>query len=333
MRLKFLPILFLFFGGLLQAQDIHFTQFYLAPLSFNPAMTGAYPGSYRVGGIYRDQWASVLDNQFITPSIYADAPLEGFNGRDWFGAGLALVNDKAGSVGLTNTSIMGSAAYHMMIGSSGDTYISVGAQGGWVQRRFNPADGEYEDELLNPGSNSADLTNFVDNTSFMDVSAGFAVTSKLNDRMRMNLGASMLHITSPENSMITGSEYKLPARIVVHGQFDLGLTDRLTLIPSILFQKIEGANEMAIQTRLGYDLDQKKEIQLMLGTGYRIRDAVEAMLGVNYKGINLGLAYDFNISDLKSASANRGGFEIGAFWIGKLYRKPKVEEKQLCPRF
>ncbi|MBK6997474.1 MAG: type IX secretion system membrane protein PorP/SprF [Lewinellaceae bacterium] len=56
----------------LSAQDKHFTQFYAAPLSLNPALTGAMEGSYRVGTIYRDQWRKVLDNPIKTFSMFAD---------------------------------------------------------------------------------------------------------------------------------------------------------------------------------------------------------------------------------------------------------------------
>ena len=35
------------------AQDIHFSQFNQAPARLNPALTGAFKGSYRIAGIYR----------------------------------------------------------------------------------------------------------------------------------------------------------------------------------------------------------------------------------------------------------------------------------------
>ena len=35
------------------AQDVHYTQFYNSPLTTNPALTGVFNGSYRIGAIYR----------------------------------------------------------------------------------------------------------------------------------------------------------------------------------------------------------------------------------------------------------------------------------------
>ncbi|HMZ89019.1 MAG TPA: type IX secretion system membrane protein PorP/SprF, partial [Chitinophagales bacterium] len=41
------------------AQDIHFSQFFAAPILVNPANTGNFIGSARIGLNYRDQWGSV----------------------------------------------------------------------------------------------------------------------------------------------------------------------------------------------------------------------------------------------------------------------------------
>lgn len=51
-------------------QDIHFTMYNMSPMTLNPAMAGKFEGTFRIGGIYRDQWASVIANQFRTPSAW-----------------------------------------------------------------------------------------------------------------------------------------------------------------------------------------------------------------------------------------------------------------------
>ena len=48
------PLLFfslIFCFGTLQAQDIHYSLFNMSPLSLNPAQTGAFHGTFRIGGI------------------------------------------------------------------------------------------------------------------------------------------------------------------------------------------------------------------------------------------------------------------------------------------
>src|SRR5450432_3924194 len=40
------------------SQDLHFSQFFEAPLLRNPALAGIFTGDYRIQGVYRDQWNS-----------------------------------------------------------------------------------------------------------------------------------------------------------------------------------------------------------------------------------------------------------------------------------
>jgi hypothetical protein len=67
--------LLLLFLSASRAQDQHFSQFYAAPLSLNPALTGAMEGSYRVGTVYRDQWRKVMEQPIRTFSFFADSPV------------------------------------------------------------------------------------------------------------------------------------------------------------------------------------------------------------------------------------------------------------------
>lgn len=56
-----------------QAQDIHFSQFYMAPLFLNPAMTGVMNCNHRVIANYRNQWASILrSNAYNTYNVSYD---------------------------------------------------------------------------------------------------------------------------------------------------------------------------------------------------------------------------------------------------------------------
>ena len=63
------------FAQIVQAQDIHFSQFYAAPMLTNPANTGNFTGSVRLGLNYRDQWGSVTV-PYKTFSAYADAGIQ-----------------------------------------------------------------------------------------------------------------------------------------------------------------------------------------------------------------------------------------------------------------
>jgi len=96
----------LFFTGLVQAQDIHYSLYNMSPLSLNPAHTGAYNGTYRIGGIYRDQYRSITSQQYSTPMIYVDAPIltVGKKQLHWLGVGGMFYQDNAGLAALKTNS-------------------------------------------------------------------------------------------------------------------------------------------------------------------------------------------------------------------------------------
>ena len=63
-------------GSSLAAQDIHNSLFNMSPLSLNPALTGAFEGTARIGGIYRAQDFGISEARgYYSPSFYIDAPV------------------------------------------------------------------------------------------------------------------------------------------------------------------------------------------------------------------------------------------------------------------
>lgn len=331
------------------AQDIHFTQFYMSPMTLNPAMVGKFEGTVRIGGIYRDQWASVIKEQFQTPSVWVDAPIiRGFRRRDWVGVGFMAYSDKVGVGGLSHTAGKIGAAYHFALDKKGNTYISLGGHYGGEQRKADGNKYQFQDGLenspaggYNPG-NSIDNGRIMGNAKYNDIDGGLVLTSRLNKTMDFNIGFSMYHIAEPDYSLLgaaggggTGSagSAKLPRRSMFHGQFNVALNDKFTLTPQFLYQTMSGADEIVVQAMSGYLLNPEKDITLKFGLGYRLSDAINALVGMQYKSLNVGIAYDINTSDLNSISNYRGGFEIAANYIIKIYKPAVPKPKVICPRY
>ena len=74
------------------SQDLHFSYFQFQPVQLNPALTGAFEGTARIGGIFREQRRQVSNAPISTPSVYVDAPIiRGFGKRDWIGIGSSFI--------------------------------------------------------------------------------------------------------------------------------------------------------------------------------------------------------------------------------------------------
>ena len=338
----------LLFGCSLWAQDIHFTQYYMSPMTLNPAMTGKFEGTARIGGIYRDQWSSVINDPFRTPSAWIDAPvIRGFRKRDWVGVGFMLYQDKAGAAALSHGAAKLGATYHLALDKKGNAVLSIGGHYGGEQRKidinklqfgdgFNPS-GDYVQAL------SMDNGRVVGDAKYKDIDLGAIISARLNKKMDFNIGFSMFHLTKPNYSLVgsgggtgtatSGGVAKLPRRAVVHGQFNVELNDKWTFNPTFLFQTMNGNDEIIVQGMTGYLLNPEKDITLNVGLGYRLSDAANVLLGMKIKDLRVGLAYDINLSTLRTASSYRGGFELAANYIIKIYKPAVVKPKVLCPRF
>ncbi|MFN4255637.1 MAG: PorP/SprF family type IX secretion system membrane protein [Saprospiraceae bacterium] len=356
MRVKKLLILF---AGLLalqtvRAQDIHFTQYNMSPMTLNPANIGGFNGTIRVGGIYREQWRSVIGgSRFTTPSAWVDAPvIRGFRKRDWIGVGFMLFQDKAGDGGLSHGAAKFGAAYHFALDKKGNTYLTLGAHYGGEQRKTDINKYYFEDGIIKSGGiDNYDRTKSLDqnglsggnsvlNARYTDIDAGIALTSKLNKTTDVKIGVAMYHITRPNYSLLTGgtggvgtTTSDMPRRLVVHGQFNTDLNKKLSFNPTFLFQSMSGADEIVLQAPFGYKLNPQKEITLHAGLGYRMRDAANLLLGMTKGNLRVGLAYDVNLSSLTTVSNYRGGWELAVNYIIKIYKPAVVKPKILCPRY
>ncbi len=332
--------------GTLTAQDIHFTLYNMSPLTLNPAQTGAFYGTARVGGIYRDQWRTISNFEgYRTPSFYVDAPIiRGFGDNDWVGVGGMLVSDRAGVGNLRTNQSMLSAAYHLGLGKQGNSVLTLGLQGGSITRRIdlNSTELVFEDEIdesfggggLTAGESQDRQGN--GKKSFIDFGAGLMLRSKINDQSSLELGAAVGHALTPEYGILSDSLGRKPERpmtTTAHGRFQYDITDKWRFSPTFLFQTTEGTSEAMVQLWGGYLIKPGKNIRLNFGTGYRFGDAVPLMVGIDVDDLRVALAYDINTSSLSSTTNSVGGFEIAASYIFKIFKEPEVDPAILCPEF
>src|SRR4030095_3092258 len=99
-----------------KAQDIHFSQFFEAPLLRNPSLAGIFTGDIRVQGVYRDQWNS-FTNAYRSGSFNVEYKMPVGKSDDFITTGLQILYDKAGTVSLTTTHILPAINYHKSLNS------------------------------------------------------------------------------------------------------------------------------------------------------------------------------------------------------------------------
>jgi type IX secretion system PorP/SprF family membrane protein len=329
--------------GVAQAQDIHYSMFDMAPINLNPAYTGAFAGTFRIGGIYRAQWPGLGTTTgnfsgYQTPSAYLDIPVAPFSKkspiRSWMGIGLSFTSDQVGLGDLSTLGGMLSLAYHISLSNTGNTRLSLGVKGGIVQQRIDASQLQFESGIIQGGSGTyvivGDNTPADNSASYADFSAG-ALFTHMASKYDMQIGFSANHLSSPQYQFL-GNEAKLPLGLIGSAIFNIQLGDKYVLRPMAFYQNMARAQELNLQALFGIHLNETKDFTLLFGGGYRVGDAAIGRVGLELKGLRFGFAYDFNASQL-SNNGRAMGFEVGVSYIAKLYKNVVVKDILFCPRF
>ncbi|MFT4152423.1 PorP/SprF family type IX secretion system membrane protein [Parafilimonas sp.] len=298
-----------------KAQDLHFSQYFNAPLLVNPANTGFEPeADWRAGINYRNQWAGIINNPYKTMSAWGDAQL--FNNRfenGWAGAGLALLKDVAGSGELSSTKVYGSFAYHQMLGYN--SLLSGGFGLGVVNKSiditkltFNDQwNGKFFDVTI-PTSETFSATSIW----YLDLNAGLNYAVFPTDNAYLNAGISVNHINMPRESFFsnTDADAKVPMRFNVFANGSFKLNDRWIANPNAYFSMMSKSTEIVGGLNAHYNLSGDGAMQLIGGLYYRASDAIIPMVGVVISGIAATVSYDATSSSLGTYSQTLGAYEI-----------------------
>ena len=326
------------------AQDQQFTQFYAAPLTLNPALTGAFEGKYRVGTVYRDQWRKVLDAPVRTFALAADLRFDAGKKKvkeDAVGIGLLFTNDKAGIVDFSTTQIAVSAAFHKSLGVNNKQYLSLGVQGGLTQRNVSYASLRFHDQFdgVTGYTFATEEALPENNFSFSDINLGLNYTAQMGRNGRVYAGAAFHHASQPRTAFFekatVGAKLFPRYSAQVAANIPLSRDGRVSLLPRFLvasqgphLQVNTGANfRMAMGQYGGSALHLGGWARPVRNSDGMGLDALVALAGIEFNNVLIGLSYDLNLKAL-GANQRQGAFEISVAYLGNY-----DNEEILCPMF
>lgn len=344
---KLFATFFLFFVLLSAstAQDQHFSQFYAAPLSLNPALTGAMEGSYRVGTVYRDQWRKVMEQPVRTFSFFADLRFDKKGKKftnDAFGLGIMFFNDKAGIVDFSTTQIAVSLAYHKALDLNKRQYLTLGMQGGLNQRNMNYGNLQFHDQF--DGSSGYWLQTAeilpANNFSFPDYSIGLNYKARIGDENYVFLGGAMHHLFQPQVTFfgadsLPGSKLYTRYSAQAAANIPLSRDNRVQISPRLLVATQGPHLQVNAGASMRFAMGQYGSTALNIGAWARqVRndngtgfDAVTALVGIELNSMIMGFSYDLNPGALK-ANLRQSAFELSI-----TYRGNYDNDDIVCPKF
>jgi hypothetical protein len=262
-------------AGSLFSQDTHFSQFYMSPLTQNPAMTGALYDMQAYLN-YRNQWQSVT-TPYRTMAASYDMRMNKKKNKKALNIGAIRTGSQ-----FNGSSYDGSLPTGETLNNSSVSYFDAGAGLVWTYNnnsgaikvtdnrdlRFN-----FGVALFHPNQPEYSFYNDGEKLFMKYVIHGSALVSVPNTNIAF-VPSFFYCMQGPSRELYAGSlvRYKLKQD-----------------------SKYTGRN---------------KGSALSLGAFYRAGDGVAAAFLLEYSNYAIGLSYDINSSPLQSASHFRGGTEI-----------------------
>lgn len=329
----------LMIGNSAFAQDIHFSQLFENPLTLNPALGGAFNGTFLGEANYRNQWNSVAQNgdgyHTMALTLEAHNMLKNW-GSGYLSPGLSIFEDQSGDAHFTQLEIAFNLASGIYLNDN--NCISVGLQGGWDQNSIQLGGLQWDDQFINGAYNSSAPSNenyFGNSLSYADFSGGVAyhygrgeTNMSSNDALKFSAGAAIYHVNEPTVSFYNyptslASGTQLYMRYTFYANMEIGVPNTdLQVLPAVVYMKQGPAWEVDAGTKLRYVINPEskytgnhKGSAIDLGIYYRVNDAAVALLGYEWGNYALAFSYDFNTSALTTASHGAGGFEVSFRYV------------------
>jgi type IX secretion system PorP/SprF family membrane protein len=244
-------------------QDPNFSQFFNAPVYYNPAFTGLNTG-LRARFTFRDQWAN-LPVDFKSYFFAADLGDRNFPGSG--GLGLVINSNNEGLGFIKDLSVGLTAGVRIPL--SDNMVTQVGIKASFIQKSLNWDDFVFTDQFSEKYGNIYQ-TGFqqpdINTKTLPDFAAGGLIQfSNTSSTMNGTMGVALDHMFQPDQSFLSIQKSPLPRKLVVHGDFIIttgsgygtnyssslrGAGDPLKLNPGFLYQNQYGMNSFQIGTNL-----------------------------------------------------------------------------------
>ncbi|HKK87822.1 MAG TPA: PorP/SprF family type IX secretion system membrane protein [Saprospiraceae bacterium] len=295
----------------LSAQDVHLSQFYTNHAMVNPALVGDHPGDNTITMNFRNQWPEIND-PIQTGAVAFEKRM--YNGLQEYQAGLLIVNDRFSPWNRNRFGVALSFGYPLKLGKHRITpgiqaglYILNGDYSGrTTPNQWNYSIGEFDQGI---GSMEPD---FSENIQYPDIALGFTHSFPLGNKNRLRWGAAVHHLNQPNISIIDDEE--MPMRYTGHLDADLNVNEMFVIQPAMRFTQTTATENLVFGSRFMFKQPGSFFNAIYTGAFYRsnvdYQDALIPVFGVVLKTIQIGVSYDFNVSELSSLGESKSTLEF-----------------------
>jgi len=331
------------------SQDEHFSQFYAVPMHMNPALTGAYDGTYRMAAVYRDQWNNQLESPYQTFAAGGDTNVDFKLGNstvvDKIGIGLFFVSDKVSEFQTVNNKISTNFSYQKRLGDKSSSYLGVGLQMGIIQRNINYDNIFFQDQFNQIDNFNLPTAEVLPPNNFGAFDFGLGINYSMQmKKSDFFIGVAMHHVNTPNYSFyrklqspnpIIDIEQTLDSRLVVHAGLNRKLTYLFQIQPRVVYQKQGEDNQIDVGTNFQLNFRDTNNA-LILGfwmtaindLGGMHLENITPLVGLQKGQFIFGLSYDLHLRDILSSPFGFNTFEFSIRFSGEY-----EEGGAFCPTF
>jgi type IX secretion system PorP/SprF family membrane protein len=304
---------FTMFFDIIAQQDPQYSQYMFNQMAVNPGYAGSHD-AICLTAVHRQQWVGI-EGAPVTSVFTANAPFKLFGASH--GVGLTVISDELGfgqnvSAGLNYAFRLPLGPGRLGIGVSG-MFLNKALAAQWVTIGSGGI-----------GTGSEDLKIPAPNESVMGFDMGLGVFYRAE---KVYLGISSTHLLEPDLNY-DQANYKLKRHYYTTAGCLLPLNNPAwEVAPSLMAYSDGTVSQIAANVNIMYN---KK---FWGGVGYRLNDAVIAMIGVDlFNGLKIGYAFDYTYTGLRSYMSAGGSHEVMVSYCFNLV-KERVVKKYKSVRF
>ena len=253
-------LIVLIITGKINAQDIHFSQFYALPMNLNPALTALSDDKVSLG--HRQQGTGSISEKYVTNYLGFEKSTS-LKNKDFVGYGLFVLSDKTAKNGIHRYSISASGSYSKKLNK---IMLSSGLQCSYTQK------GLFGEFTLPDDQDKTYTAIDVLNGAYrpinqLNINAGVLSSIMFNEYNTAYIGISSFYLNQAKESFNNLEKINLKSKTSLHAGVRLYTSEekKIAIIPHVRTMIMNKASNILVGTNLEYYYSPKSFDFISLG--------------------------------------------------------------------
>ena len=302
-------------------QDPFFSQFFVSPMTINPALIGNdLVKSTRVQSNARNQWWGGTSLPYSTKTIQIERRLNSRNSENnEIVLGLMFLNERSNGGILSNTFFSGAVNVKKKLDEKGNSIISGALSCSYNNRMIDLSNATFQSQFgsfgfIRTASNYDPISTFNLNSKYIDFNAGLNYEKK-SQKFDFNIGGTLFHVGKPDEGFAPNGKYPIDFRKVITSSIKYRSEKNKEVEFLANFQNQNKSSLLTYGTTYSLIFDEIKGSKLTYGLFHRVNESIYPYVGIKYNGMNLGFSHDIITGSAKTSFNTVQSFELSLGYV------------------